>query len=84
MINHNQEIAVLAFCLLAGCRPIFKAKNTIEVVSNLLGPCVPRAVWPVLSQSMCSSEVRAHLYTSLIYSHPFSLITLRAFTGKPC
>lgn len=45
VMNHNIRIAVLAFCLLAGGCPISNAKNTLEIVCNLLGPNVPVAVW---------------------------------------
>ncbi len=68
MMNHDKGIAVLAFCLLAGGCPIFKAKNTHEIICNLLGPCVPKAVSSFLAWS-----TRAHLYNQLINLSVLSL-----------
>lgn len=44
-MNYDHRIAVSVFCACAGICPIFKAKNTLEIVCNLSRTCVVEIGW---------------------------------------
>lgn len=77
MMNHNKGFAALAFCLLAGGCPISKAKNTLEIVCNLLGPCAPKTVssfFALIYTCFRDSCTFVHLAGSFMLSLVFSAL----------